>query len=254
VRPLSIDRCDDATVRAWIVIIAALRPSAGAGADPAARAAARADVPDGPSLAGIDVSKYQGEIDWPTVKTAGIEFAFIRASHGTEEDRYSRSTGPVRTTRSRVRGAYQFFRAVADRSRRPTSCSASSGALAPGDLPPVIDVEGARRPPPAEVAAAVRAWLDRVASATGRHPVIYTWLYFRDPSASIDELAAVVARAVHRRAVPEDRAAVTDWRSGSIRRRAGSPGITGPVDLGSLAGRSASSLLIRGAARRRRPQ
>ena len=31
---------------------------------------------------GIDVSQYQGTIDWPSVKTAGISFAWARASEG----------------------------------------------------------------------------------------------------------------------------------------------------------------------------
>lgn len=30
---------------------------------------------------GIDVSKWQGDIDWKAVKNAGAEFAFIRLSH-----------------------------------------------------------------------------------------------------------------------------------------------------------------------------
>lgn len=32
-----------------------------------------------PSVLGIDVSRYQGDIDWPKVKEAGVEFAVIRA-------------------------------------------------------------------------------------------------------------------------------------------------------------------------------
>lgn len=36
---------------------------------------------------GIDVSKWQGAIDWKKVKAAGIEFAIIRAAYGTEADR-----------------------------------------------------------------------------------------------------------------------------------------------------------------------
>ena len=33
---------------------------------------------------GIDVSTFQGEIDWRAVKAAGIEFAMIRAGFGKE--------------------------------------------------------------------------------------------------------------------------------------------------------------------------
>lgn len=35
----------------------------------------------GESIPGIDVSSHQGEIDWPTVKAAGMEFAFIRVGY-----------------------------------------------------------------------------------------------------------------------------------------------------------------------------
>lgn len=35
---------------------------------------------------GIDVSKWQGEIDWPAVKAAGVEFAFIRVGYQYEYD------------------------------------------------------------------------------------------------------------------------------------------------------------------------
>ena len=31
---------------------------------------------------GIDVSKWQGTIDWERVKAAGIEFAMLRAGYG----------------------------------------------------------------------------------------------------------------------------------------------------------------------------
>lgn len=41
------------------------------------------------TLKGIDVSKWQGEIDWQAVKDFGIQFAFVRAGHGTRElDKY----------------------------------------------------------------------------------------------------------------------------------------------------------------------
>ena len=33
---------------------------------------------DGPMIPGIDVSKWQGTIDWAKVRQAGVEFAFIR--------------------------------------------------------------------------------------------------------------------------------------------------------------------------------
>lgn len=37
-------------------------------------------------IKGIDVSKWQGKIDWPKVKADGIQFAMIRVSHGAQID------------------------------------------------------------------------------------------------------------------------------------------------------------------------
>ena len=41
----------------------------------------RLQTPGGKAKAGIDVSKWQGEIDWDKVKNAGVEFAIIRAGY-----------------------------------------------------------------------------------------------------------------------------------------------------------------------------
>src|SRR6266496_2047544 len=38
--------------------------------------------PTGPMVEGIDVSVYQGAIDWPKVAAAGVEFAYIRVGDG----------------------------------------------------------------------------------------------------------------------------------------------------------------------------
>ena len=37
----------------------------------------------GPTVKGIDVSKWQGTINWDQVKSDGVEFAIMRVSDGT---------------------------------------------------------------------------------------------------------------------------------------------------------------------------
>ena len=34
------------------------------------------------NIKGIDVSKFQGEVDWEQVKAAGYQFAMLRAGYG----------------------------------------------------------------------------------------------------------------------------------------------------------------------------
>ena len=36
-------------------------------------------------LTGIDVSKWQGTVDWKSVQQADVAFAFVRATYGTSE-------------------------------------------------------------------------------------------------------------------------------------------------------------------------
>ena len=35
---------------------------------------------------GIDVSKWQGEIEWPRVAASGVAFAMVRASYGRDSE------------------------------------------------------------------------------------------------------------------------------------------------------------------------
>src|SRR5687768_1787101 len=65
---------------------------------------------DGETVDGIDVSYWQGAIDWPAVAADGIEFAFIRASHGlgTVDTRYQENWAGARAA-GIMRGTYQYF-------------------------------------------------------------------------------------------------------------------------------------------------
>lgn len=67
---------------------------------------------------GVDVSYYQGEIDWPAVAASGVEFAFIRAgyrgyTHGdiTEDERFRENAQGALDAGLRI-GLYFFSQAV----------------------------------------------------------------------------------------------------------------------------------------------
>lgn len=72
-----------------------------------------------PSVLGIDVSRYQGDIDWPKVKEAGVEFAMIRAGfrgYGTsgimKEDANARQNYERATAAGVKVGVYFFSQAT----------------------------------------------------------------------------------------------------------------------------------------------
>lgn len=70
------------------------------------------------SVLGIDVSVWQKEIDWPKVKSAGVEFAMIRAGwRGSEqgvlaEDTYAQANYQGATDAGIKVGAYFFSQAI----------------------------------------------------------------------------------------------------------------------------------------------
>jgi len=130
----------------------------------------------GPTLDGIDVSKWQGTIDWDQVAGAGVTFAFIRVSDGvyTYDEKFQFNWSEAQRV-GIVRGVYQFFRPSQDPVAQADLLIAEiGGAMTPGDLPPVIDVEASSGMTNAAVAAAVWQWIGRIEAVLGVTPIIYT--------------------------------------------------------------------------------
>ena len=61
------------------------------------------------AIQGIDVSRWQGEIDWAKVKDAGTRFAFIKATEGGDHVDPNFKRNWIEAKRHGVpRGAYHF--------------------------------------------------------------------------------------------------------------------------------------------------
>lgn len=128
---------------------------------------------------GIDVSYYQGTIDWNKVAQEGHKFAFIRVSDGLNyiDSKFLQNWSGAKTA-GIIRGAYQFFRPNLDAIQQAQLLLDKMGALEKGDLPPVIDVENTGNLTPSEVSTQVGKWIDYVESKLGVKPIIYTGYYF----------------------------------------------------------------------------
>ena len=136
---------------------------------------------------GVDVSKYQGDINWKAVRRGGMSFAFIKATEGGDhKDDSFRTNWHAARKAGVLRGAYHFYYFC-------TSASAQARWFirnVPKDknaLPPVLDMEwnpGSRtckkRPDPAKVARSMQVFLTRVERHYGKRPIIYTTPDFYD--------------------------------------------------------------------------
>lgn len=132
------------------------------------------EVPKGYSVHGIDVSKYQGNINWEKVKEMNtkkginIDFVFIKATRGAKTiDPKFYTNWKEADNHDIARGAYHYFSpgvSGAEQARNFIKTVKLKGT----DLPPVLDYE--------EKASIreVKIWLKIVEKHYGIKPIIYT--------------------------------------------------------------------------------
>lgn len=100
---------------------------------------------DTSGVQGIDVSHWQGAINWSSVKSAGIDFAYVKATEGTS---YKDSRFSANYTNSYyaglIRGAYHFARPdVSDGATQANYFAGNGGGWSRDGqtLPGVLDIE-----------------------------------------------------------------------------------------------------------------
>ncbi|MBV9110138.1 MAG: glycoside hydrolase [Gemmatimonadetes bacterium] len=141
--------------------------------------ASRGSTDEAASARGIDVSHYQGRIDWTAVEGDGVGFAFVKATEGTSfvDPAFRRNWDALGETRI-LRGAYHRFRPGRDAVAQAEHFLAVA-RIGEGALPPVLDVEATDGVSDARLVRGVRAWLAAVEQRTGVRPVVYTKPGFR---------------------------------------------------------------------------
>ena len=134
---------------------------------------------------GIDVSKFQGDIDWNAVANSGVKFAWIKATEGGDnaDARFQANWNGAKAA-GVPRGAYHFVYWC----RPPMEEMANFEQNAPveGDaLPPVLDVEATptsktchRHLTQQDAIAEMKVMLDEMERHYGKRPIIYTTVDF----------------------------------------------------------------------------
>ena len=136
-------------------------------------------------LPGIDVSHYQGTVDWKKVAAGGEAFAYAKASEscGGADPYFADNWASIKSV-GMLRGAYHFFHPDQDPAKQAqvflAALSKANGSptLAPGDLPATLDLEVTAGERPADILAGAKVWLTIVEQATGRKPLLYTFTNF----------------------------------------------------------------------------
>jgi lysozyme len=130
---------------------------------------------------GIDISHWQGTINWNAVGDTSVGFVFAKATQGrwSNDSKYTSYRSGARSQGIKF-GAYHY--AEPDLSYHDALAEANHyvrvAALHSGNLLPVLDLESAGRLTRSQLITWVKTWVKRVYARTGMKPMIYTSSWF----------------------------------------------------------------------------
>lgn len=131
---------------------------------------------------GVDVSHYQGKIDWNKVKASGVSFAIMKATEGRTfiDDRFTFNVQGA-SAAGIVTGAYHFCRAGSTKqavleAKHFVDAVESAGGV---DLPLALDLESKEAGTRANAVAVAKAFVAYVQSR-GHEVMLYTFPSFVD--------------------------------------------------------------------------
>ncbi|TPI28347.1 glycoside hydrolase family 25 protein [Mesorhizobium sp. B3-1-6] len=129
---------------------------------------------------GVDVSRWQGNINWQKLRAQGANFAYIKATDGGDHlDPMFMKNWRNADAAGLKRGAYHFFywcRTAGEQA----DWFIRNVPKVDGALPPVIDVEWngdsscKRRPSREKVLEKMQVFMDKLERHYGQRPIIYT--------------------------------------------------------------------------------
>lgn len=166
-----------AVVLPFIIVISLIAPI---GAFAACGETADSSVSSCPeAYRGVDVSVWQGEIDFAKVRDSGIQAVYIRAAEGTNLiDRYFERNYDGARDAGLKYGFYHYVTARSvDEAKEQADFFARLIRTKPYNMRAAMDFENLSGLTPEEATAIAEAYLERLASESGHTPVFYTNAY-----------------------------------------------------------------------------
>jgi len=197
-------------------------------------------IPDSYTVYGIDVSRYQNDIDWEKVaafeaEPFSVEFAFIKATEGNKMvDPTFKTNWKEAGKNSIMRGAYHYFKPSLD-AEKQANHFCRKVELKAGDLPPVLDIEEIPGSMTSrELVKNVLIWLQIVERYYDAKPLVYTnakfyELHFRNTE--IDHYPLWIAHYY-----VSQPATLSEWKFWQFSDKATIDGIDAPVDVNVFSG------------------
>lgn len=191
---------------------------------------------------GIDVSKWNGDINWASVKSSGVSFVFIKATEGKDvlDPKFAEyQQGSARVGLPSAPYHFYYFCSTPEQQADWFISNVPRSAV---ELPPVLDAEWnhgsktcKRHPDPVTVRAELKRFMDRLEAYYGKRPIIYTSVDFhRDNLAGHFNDYHFWVRSVA--AHPEKTYADRRWAFWQYTSTGIVPGVKGETDINVFAG------------------
>jgi lysozyme len=196
------------------------------------------------TVLGIDVSHYQGDVNWHLVSQSDFRFAFIKASDGSifEDPKFKAHWSGARDA-GLLHGAYHFARPGSDPEVQAAFFSSIVGSPAWGELPPVLDLETGEGLSPQAVIDWTLSFVRTAEGLLKRKLMIYTGAFWRSTlgNPTVPELSTRLLWSARYGAEPQvpntwkrwDFWQFTDGAHGEVMAV---PGVTGPCDCDRFRG------------------
>jgi lysozyme len=184
-------------------------------------------------VVGIDVSEFQGKVDWDEVEILDekypVQFVFIRATAGNDrvDGQFKRNWHGAKENKI-IRGAYHYYRPN-ENSIEQANLFIKTVKLQKGDLPPVLDIEKLPKNQSLDsLKKGLKRWLTKVEKHYQVRPIIYSGeRYYSDfLKEEFGEYLFWIANYNFYREKIED-----DWLFWQFTEKASLPGIKHRVDV-----------------------
>src|SRR5690554_155134 len=184
---------------------------------------------------GIDVSHYQGQINWTELQTSHhpIEYIFIRATMGVDGKDVTFNDNWIKAKQHNyIRGAYHYYRPNENSTQQFQNFS-SSVNLVKGDFIPILDIEKESQFGMDNLRAGVLNWLALAEAKYGVKPMVYTGLKFYEDNLKgyIDDYPLWIAAYSGKHKVNK-----VDWHFHQFTEKAIVKGIKTTVDANDFNG------------------
>lgn len=197
---------------------------------------------------GIDVSHWQGAVDWAKVKAAGKSFAVLKATEGTLyiDDTLGANFAGCKANGIAV-GLYHFSRAntieeaIAE-ANLFISVVDGFGGIEALDIPPILDIESAGDKTRVQVTAICHKWLEIVEQKYRVKPMIYSYPAFIDAFLDGSLSSYPLWLASYGVEMPPDRCGWSEWTFIQYTDGGAVNGVSGAVDCNEFKGTEAELL------------